>query len=234
MALCVTIRPFLVVWRQPRPGPYRSVSRSGAKGQTPFFLDDILRQRDLAAERGVRALVADPGLGPSSDPNWRERAAAAVDDHARHEGLFACYVHDEPMLDDFEAVGEMVASIREQDADHHSARSRQVDAAGASPRPLLLLAARAPPLLLPLSRPREAPRDLPSYWTPAPGERDLASRQGTGSMPSAWGSAGWAINVDAAATVRCGGVNTIAVQVTGTMKGPVLFFSPRRPSPGPP
>ena len=78
----------------------------------------IHAQLDLAAKVGIGALVADPRLNPSKDPQWRAQTVSAISEYAGHEALFAYYVRDEPMLEDFPHVAEMVALIAEHDADH--------------------------------------------------------------------------------------------------------------------
>ncbi len=87
--------------------------------------DAILKQLDLAAETGLKALVCDKRFNPQKKPSsdWREQVDKALAEYSRHPAVAGYYVFDEPVVNDtsgrcgVEDMIEMMAYIQKQAPD---------------------------------------------------------------------------------------------------------------------
>ena len=77
-------------------------------------------QLDVAARHGLRALLTDGLLNPSSldEAEQREKLDALIERVSKHPALYAYYIIDEPSVGQFAALGRLVAYLRERDPAH--------------------------------------------------------------------------------------------------------------------
>ena len=78
------------------------------------------KELDVPARHGLRALLTDALLSPSSldDTTKREQLDALVQRVRTNAALYAYYIIDEPNASQFPALGRLVAYLRERDPAH--------------------------------------------------------------------------------------------------------------------
>jgi hypothetical protein len=79
--------------------------------------EDIRAQLDLAAKHGLQALIRDPRFKATDNPGWQDKALAAVREYGDHPATYGFYVRDEPVRDEFEREGRMVALLKKERPD---------------------------------------------------------------------------------------------------------------------
>ena len=77
-------------------------------------------QLDIAQRHGLRALLNDRLLSPSSldNPEQRAKLDALIERVKHHPAMYAYYITDEPNASQFPALGKLVNHLRERDPKH--------------------------------------------------------------------------------------------------------------------
>ena len=99
----------------PPPATDENLARVKAEGYNLTWTPE--EGLDAARRHGLRAMLQDPLLAPSSldDPEARRKLDALIERVRKHPALEAYFLRDEPSAADFAGLGRLVTYLRERD-----------------------------------------------------------------------------------------------------------------------